>query len=445
MIRERYASPNFDLVPLGSLTTLIQYGTSERATSDGKGVPVLRIPNLQADGWDLSDLKYLPLGPKEIAPYRLEKGDILFNRTNGSRDLVGKCEVFDSDGVWVFASYLIRLRINRTLALPEFVTSFLNTFWGRRQVEHVSRQILMSNINADEIRALRIPLPDLPQQQALITSLSNARDSRKEMLAQADHLLTSLDDFVLDLLGVRLPPASSHRPIYAVRLCDATAGKKLIPGYFHPERLGAIRAIENAYPDNHSATLLAIADFRRDQRQVQPGDDYVGLANVQSDTGERCESTDKEVEGTVFEFATRDVLFARLRPYLNKVYRAEHDGVCSPEFYVLRVRIGEDGKPRVVPDYLAAVLRSSLVLAQTRYMMTGNTHPRLANEDVVNLVVPVPPLPTQNAIANEVTRRREQARQLRADATKLWAEARSEFEVALLGPPRVRETRGSKQ
>jgi len=64
---------------LGSLTKLIQYGTSRRATSEPAGVPVLRIPNLQIDGWDLSDLKYLQLSPEELSTYRLQKGDILFN------------------------------------------------------------------------------------------------------------------------------------------------------------------------------------------------------------------------------------------------------------------------------------------------------------------------------------------------------------------------------
>ncbi len=59
MMRERYARPVYKLVPLGSLTTLVQYGTSERSISDPVGVPVLRIPNLQAEGWDLSDLKHL--------------------------------------------------------------------------------------------------------------------------------------------------------------------------------------------------------------------------------------------------------------------------------------------------------------------------------------------------------------------------------------------------
>jgi type I restriction enzyme, S subunit len=140
-------------------------------------VPVLRIPNLQAESWDLSDLKHLDLAAEELVPYRLEKGDILFNRTNGTRELVGKCEVFDFDGDWAFASYLIRLPIDREQAIPEFVTAFLNTYWGRRQVEHVSRQILMSNIKMEEIRALRIPRRSRPNSESC--SLLSTRPVRR--------------------------------------------------------------------------------------------------------------------------------------------------------------------------------------------------------------------------------------------------------------------------
>ena len=46
----------------------------------------------------------------------------------------------------------------------------------------------------------------------------------------------------------------------------------------------------------------------------------------------------------------------------------------------------------LLPDFLAAVMRSSIIVAQTRHMMTGNTHPRLANEDVVGLLIPIPDL-----------------------------------------------------
>lgn len=245
MIRKRYARPRFGLVPLGSLTTLVQYGTSQRSTSDRNGVPVLRIPNLQADGWDLSDLKYLPLSPEEVATYRLEKGDILFNRTNGSRHLVGKCEVFDFDGDWVFASYLIRLRIDKTQAFPEFVTAFLNTYWGRRQVEHVSRQILMSNINTEEIRALRVPLPKPAKQRELLAALDAARAARLRMLEEAESLLDGLDAFVLDALGLTLPPPRDGlRQCWAVRLGETISERRLDPHRFAPRTRKLRRMIE---------------------------------------------------------------------------------------------------------------------------------------------------------------------------------------------------------
>lgn len=77
---------------------------------------------------------------------------------------------------------------------------------------------------------------------------------------------------------------------------------------------------------------------------------------------------------------------------------------------------------------------SRLVLAQTRHMMTGNTHPRLANEDVVNLVVPVPDRKNQEKIAAEVVRRREEARRLRDEARTIWDSAKRRFEEELLGP-----------
>ena len=127
------------------------------------------------------------------------------------------------------------------------------------------------------------------------------------------------------------------------------------------------------------------------------------FANVQSNTGERIETSEPGVSGMVFEFLRGDVLFARLRPYLNKVYHIEQDGVCSTEFHVMRVKQNEGGNPTILPEYLAAILKSRIVLAQTRHMMTGNTHPRLANEDVINLLIPLPSYDVQKKIAEEAT------------------------------------------
>ena len=133
--------------------------------------------------------------------------------------------------------------------------------------------------------------------------------------------------------------------------------------------------------------------------------------------------------GNCFTYQTDDVLFARLRPYLNKVYCAEMDSCCSTEFHVLRVK----DRTALLPEYLATILRSRLVLAQTVHMMAGNTHPRLTNDDVANLTVPIPSVEIQQTITTEIRRRRDAARRLRGEADAGWAAAKARFEVELLG------------
>jgi type I restriction enzyme S subunit len=243
-----------------------------------------------------------------------------------------------------------------------------------------------------------------------------------------------LDEFALATLGLSKPNPNSGHIAHAIRRGDAAAAGKLFPDYFHPERIHAVRSVAAAFPGDRSAKLSKIVDFVRRQRRVDASDFYLGLANIQPNTGAWVRNNEDDGEGTAFEYEAGDVLFARLRPYLNKVYRAENDGVCSTEFHVMRPRRSSKARQAVLPDYLAAVLRSSIVLAQTRHMMTGNTHPRLANGDVDDLVVPIPGIAVQQRIADEAARRRVEARRLRAEAQAAWETAKRVFEEALLGP-----------
>jgi len=253
-----------------------------------------------------------------------------------------------------------------------------------------------------------------------------ARAERKAKLAEADALLAGLDCFLIETLGLATP-SQDERKVFAVRRTDAQQQGRLNSDYFHPERILAIRAMESAADRLVCRRLGEVVSFIRDQIKT-PGPNYLSLAHVQSHTGERVDA-DEQAAGACSRFKSGDVLFARLRPYLNKVYRAEAEGCCSPEFYVLRSR----DAATLRPDYLATILRSRLILAQTRHMMTGNTHPRLTNEDVVNLVIPVPKPAVQEKIAAEARRRRDEARKLRAEAEQGWRGAKAQFEAALLG------------
>ena len=426
LVNRRLENSRFRVVPLDDLLTSVQYGCSSLSKDHQPGVPILRMNNIQDDRWDLDSLKYVQLNARQLAAYRLVPGDILINRTN-SKELVGKCAVFEESGDWVFASYLVRMRTDASLLLPQFAADFLATETGRLQIDRLSRQIIgMTNINSEELRALRIPLPPIDRQRRLVSEMDEARRQRRDKLRQAQALLLGVDAFVMRALGVDESP-SNARQTFAVALGDLRSAQRLNPDYYHPERLQALGWLRDISRDVAVKSLVAAVTFVR-ETSPSPGSRYLGLANIQSHTGELLDVAET-TSGSCFAYESNDVLFARLRPYLNKVHLAESAGCCSTEFYVLRINSPHE----LSPGYLAALLRSRLVLSQATHMVSGNTHPRVTNSDIANLQIPIPSKDIQEIVVSEVLRRKDRARRLRHDATVEWQSARISFEERLLG------------
>ncbi|HEY5276121.1 MAG TPA: restriction endonuclease subunit S [Coriobacteriia bacterium] len=182
----------YPLIRLGDVAESIQYGLSIRADSDASGIAIVRMVNLHDDDWDLSDLKYVPAEAADLKRMQLRRGDVLFNRTN-SEELIGKCAVFDDPREFVFASYLIRVRLDTRRMLPKFLALFLATDIGRMQIDTVSRRIIgMANISASELRDLLIPMPPVSEQLAMVTDANNAREERSRLMLEADALVQAL-------------------------------------------------------------------------------------------------------------------------------------------------------------------------------------------------------------------------------------------------------------
>lgn len=320
------------------------------------------------------------------------------------------------------------LRVRAPGISKEFVMEFVSQASLRRLATYAfTGSAGQQRVPATFLEALPFPELSESRQNEIVASIKAAREAARRLRAEANALLAGIDDFLLDGLGITLPSEDSCR-VFAVRLTQLCSDGRLNADYYHPDRLRALCTLDSASGGLTVARLSEVVSFQRNQLDT-PGENYLSLAHVQSHTGELTDSADT-AQGTCFTYKVGDILFARLRPYLNKVHRAERNGCCSPEFHVLRVR--DAGK--LLPDYLAAVLRSRMVLAQTVHMMTGNTHPRLTNDDVVNLLIPVAKLEVQEKIVAEIRRRRNEARYLRAEAEAGWQAAKRWFEEQLLGP-----------
>ena len=166
---------SYPVLELNEILEAVQYGTSEKANSSQSGTPVIRMNNLVDGFLDVSNLKHVQLPEKVKNNLVLRYGDILFNRTN-SKELVGKCAVFKLEDEYIFASYLIRVKIDDTKATPDFIACVINSRIGRQQIDALSRQIIgQANVNSEELRSLQIPLPPLDVQKAIVQRVEVGR------------------------------------------------------------------------------------------------------------------------------------------------------------------------------------------------------------------------------------------------------------------------------
>lgn len=158
-------------------------------------------------------------------------------------------------------------------------------------------------------------------------------------------------------------------------------GSRIDPMPFHPERLKILEKINASKKGIRLKNL--VSNVKTITKSISEEDIYIGLENIKSHIGQYVPTSEKGSISSAAVFKKGNILFPKLRPYLNKVYRAEFDGLCSTEFYVFEAK-------NIDADYLTIVLRSNFVLRQTKHLTTGNTLPRLQTVDVDNLLIPVP-------------------------------------------------------
>lgn len=170
----------------------IQYGTSEKAGETGT-FPILRMNNISYTGeMNYSDLKYINM-PSDNK-YMLQKGDILFNRTN-SKELVGKTGLFDIDKPMVYAGYLIRLRTKDT-CLPIFLKTYMNLPQLKIYLREKCKNIVgMANINAKELQDISMYIPPLPLQQKfadIVDQIETQKQKIKSAITKTETLFNAL-------------------------------------------------------------------------------------------------------------------------------------------------------------------------------------------------------------------------------------------------------------
>ena len=147
----------------------LKYGTSEKSSSVGK-IAVLRMGNITNVGTiDYSNLVYSS-NDEDIEQYSLKKDDLLFNRTNSS-EWVGKTAIYKREQPAIYAGYLIRVR--PLLISADYLNTVMNSGYYRDWCYVVKTDAVnQSNINAQKLSQLMIPIPPLEEQGRIVTEMT---------------------------------------------------------------------------------------------------------------------------------------------------------------------------------------------------------------------------------------------------------------------------------
>ena len=153
---------------LEDIASDLLYGTSEKSLSEGL-VPVLRMGNINRVGEiDWNNLVYTS-NQADIAKYSLKQDDLLFNRTN-SAEWVGKTAIYKGNKNAIYAGYIIRIRTISVNA--DYINYVMNSSYHRDWCDEVKTDAVnQSNINAQKLSQLYIPIPPYKEQERIVNSV----------------------------------------------------------------------------------------------------------------------------------------------------------------------------------------------------------------------------------------------------------------------------------
>lgn len=196
---------NFEIVPLGEIAT-VSYGIQKCPANrpDKHARPYLRVANVQRGYLDLREIKMINVLDADMSKYRLEDGDVLLCEGN-SADLVGRGAIWQNEITdCVHQNHVLRVRLDRQRALPEFILAYINSPSGQAYFRSKAKRTTnLASINSKEVANLPVPLPDDTATQALILQgLTKGEQTAAKKRRQATALRSAAwNDFITDVFA----------------------------------------------------------------------------------------------------------------------------------------------------------------------------------------------------------------------------------------------------
>lgn len=188
---------DWNVIKATRIINTTQNGLTRRDLEKSDGKIVLKLKNITPDGQiDYSEVNRINLTEREIDTYRLEDGDFLFVRVNGSKSLVGKCAIYQelSEPV-AYNDHIIRVCLNE-LCNKHYFQWYLMSNVGKTEIDlHTSTAAGQYTISGDGLRDLFVVLPTHTEQTEIADYLDKKCAEVDVLIAKKTALIDELESY----------------------------------------------------------------------------------------------------------------------------------------------------------------------------------------------------------------------------------------------------------
>ena len=350
-------------------TTKVGSGVTPRggaAVYQESGIPLFRSQNITNDGLLTDDIAYISEEIHDsMSCSQLKPNDVLLNITGAS---IGRCyylpEEFTEGNVNQHVC-IIRLKKN---VLPAFLYYNLISETGQHLIDSCQTGANREGLTKEDLCNFEFEIPSIERQKEIVAYLNE----RIALVTRQVSLLTSKRDAYLRLKKSIINRAVTKGLNPNVKMKDSGI-----------DWIGEV-------PEGWEA--CRIKDFITLKTNPSFSDVKIGLENIEGKSG-KFVKTDTEFEGNGIAFKKDDIVYGKLRPYLQKVWIAEFEGNAVGDFYVF------SAKGNAVPTYIKYLFLSDGFTYEVNSSTAGAKMPRVSSNFILTMCYCLPTKTEQHSIA----------------------------------------------
>lgn len=401
------------------------YNSIYGLNSLGLGYPIIRMNEFESLFTGAPEQHSNQFSEKNYQLHKLNKNDVLICRTNGNPNLIGKSALVAKNYPYVYESHMFKVRPNRNYINSAVLVTYLNTKYGRMEIDRLSMVGNQANFSLAKFKELRIPKFEstiLNQIEKIVFESFDLLEKSKDFYNKANKLLLK----ELDLLNFK--PSRENIAIKSFKESFLATGR-FDSEYYQPKYDEIMKHIKKTNFDK----LDNIVNIKK---SIEPGseaykEEGIPFVRVSNITQFGITDTDVYLSPSMFTeeslkklYPTKDTILLSKDGTVGIAYKIKNEAEIITSSALLHLSIKIDG---VSPEYLSLVLNSLIVQLQAERDAGGSIIKHWRPSEIENILIPIIDSSVQKKIEDNI----KESFEIREKAKQLSEKAKRAVEIAI--------------